>query len=297
MEQPFLKDGEEFPPRLGSFGAAAYYEPIFERLAAVKGLQAGEGYRRSRPGSESHGHEERRSAVDLKETMTRLEEMGTEQTRKIYRNHGAREPFFGVKVGDMKKLLRPLKKEQGVVAELYGTGNADAMYLAALAADAKAMNEENLDRWAEEAVWYMVGEYAVAGLAAEGPHGWTAGLRWIESAAPHVACVGWTTLSGWVALRPDEELDLVAIRGLLERVRSGLQEAPNRVRYTMNGFVIAVGCYVESLSSEARAIGESLGKVSVDMGGTACKVPLAPQMIDKVAEKGRLGVKRKAIRC
>ncbi|MCH9651207.1 MAG: DNA alkylation repair protein [Deltaproteobacteria bacterium] len=235
--------------------------------------------------------------MDLEEAMTRLEEMGTEQTRKIYRNHGAQEPFFGVKVGDMKKLLRPLKKEQGVVAELYGTGNADAMYLAALAADAKAMSEEDLDRWAEAAAWYMVGEYGVAGLAAEGPHGWAAGLRWIESATPHVACVGWNTLSGWVALRPDDELDLKAIRGLLERVDTSLHEAPNRVRYTMNGFVISVGCYVESLTSEARAIGESLGKVKVDMGGTACKVPAAAQMIDKVTEKGRLGKKRKAIRC
>lgn len=235
--------------------------------------------------------------MSVTEVMARLEEMGSPQTRKIYGKHGAREPYFGVKVGDMKKLLRPLKKDQETVAELFATGNADAMYLAALACDAKRMSEDDLDRWAAASDWYMVGEYGVAGLAAEGPHGWTCGLRWIESGTPHVACVGWATLGGWVSIRPDDELDLETLRGLLQRVAGELHQAPNRVRYTMNGFVMAVGCYVEALSDEARGVAESLGKVEVDMGGTACKVPVATQMIDKVVGMGRLGKKRKQARC
>ena len=35
------------------------------------------------------------------EVMKQLESMGTEQTRKTYRNHGCPDPFFGVKVGDL----------------------------------------------------------------------------------------------------------------------------------------------------------------------------------------------------
>ncbi len=235
--------------------------------------------------------------MDRQEVMTQLEEMGNPQTRKIYGKHGAQEPYFGVKVGDMKKLLRPLKKEQAVVAELFATGNVDAMYLAALAADAQAMSAVDLDRWAVATEFYMVGEYALAGLAAEGPHGWSAGLRWIESAVAHVACIGWATLAGWVSIRPDEDLDLDALDGLLRRIEGELPQAPNRVRYTMNGFVIAVGCYVEALSGRASTAAEAVGKVQVDMGGTACKVPLATQMIAKVVGMGRLGKKRKHARC
>ena len=41
----------------------------------------------------------------------------------------------------------------------------------------------------------------------------------------------------------------------------------------------------------------SHAKVDVDMGGTACKVPYAPDYIDKVVGMGRLGVKRKSARC
>jgi len=40
-----------------------------------------------------------------------------------------------------------------------------------------------------------------------------------------------------------------------------------------------------------------IGKVSVDVGGTACKVPIANDHIDKVIARGRIGVKRKTARC
>lgn len=235
--------------------------------------------------------------MDVNEVMARLEALGNPQTKRIHQNHGAPEPFFGVKVGDLKPLVRKNKNDQALAEALFATGNGDAMYLAGLIADPQVITPEELERWAQASRWYMVSEYAMAGVAAESPHGWELGLRWIEDEAPHVQCTGWATLSGVVALRADGELDLAAIRGLLERVEKDLQQAPNRVRYTMNGFVIAVGCYVEALSALARQVGVAVGTVKVDMGKTACKVPAAPAYIDKVVKAGRLGRKRKVIRC
>ena len=60
----------------------------------------------------------------------------------------------------------------------------------------------------------------------------------------------------------------------------------------MNGFVIAVGSYVEALSERAIEIGKMNGKVEVEMGGTSCKVPPAPQYIEKVQKMGRVGKKK-----
>jgi hypothetical protein len=65
----------------------------------------------------------------------------------------------------------------------------------------------------------------------------------------------------------------------------------------MNGFVISTGSYVKALTDKAIRIGENIGKVNVDMGGTACKVPLATQYIQKVIDRGSLGKKRKMARC
>jgi hypothetical protein len=65
----------------------------------------------------------------------------------------------------------------------------------------------------------------------------------------------------------------------------------------MNGFVIAVGTYVEPLTAFALEVGAKIGRVSVDMGGTACKVPFAPDYIKKVQQRGSIGKKRKTAKC
>ena len=76
-----------------------------------------------------------------------------------------------------------------------------------------------------------------------------------------------------------------------------IHRQPNRVRYAMNGFVIALGSYVRELTEPAIRAGERIGPVSVDMGDTACAVPFAPDYIRKVETRGSLGKKRKTARC
>ena len=235
--------------------------------------------------------------MQLDAVMAELEAMGNPQTKKIFMNHGAREPFFGVKVGDMKTILKKAKNNHGLALALYDTGNADAMYLAGLMADKKKVTPEELDHWVDGAYWYMVSEYAVAALAAESAHGLALGMKWIEDEREHVANAGWATLGHCVSLLPDDQLDTEVLGDLLARVEQSLHQAPNRVRYTMNGFVIAVGSYVAALTERAKEVAEKIGKVSVDMGGTACKVPLATATIAKIEKMGRIGRKRKNARC
>ena len=65
----------------------------------------------------------------------------------------------------------------------------------------------------------------------------------------------------------------------------------------MNGFVIAIGSYIKALTKKSQVIAEKIGKVTVEMGGTSCKVPLAKDYIQKIIDKDRVGKKRKAARC
>ncbi|CAM2070700.1 DNA alkylation repair protein [Sulfidibacter corallicola] len=235
--------------------------------------------------------------MQLSEVMQELEGYANPNTKRIYTNHGAREPIFGVRVGDLKKIVKKVKADHELSLRLFETGNVDAMYLAGLIAEPKRMTPDLLRTWARQAYWYMVSEYSVAGVAAEGSHGWELGLEWIEAPEDHVSSCGWATLGALLSLRRDEDLDLTAISGLMRRVEETIAEAPNRTRYTMNNFVICVGCYVAPLLDEARAVAARIGKVSVDMGGTACKVPFAPDYIEKVVSMGRVGKKRKKARC
>jgi hypothetical protein len=74
----------------------------------------------------------------------------------------------------------------------------------------------------------------------------------------NVASSGWSTLSSLVATWPDEKLDIAGLKKLLHRVEKEIAKAPNRVRYCMNGFVIAVGSYVKALNKQAIETGKRL---------------------------------------
>lgn len=235
--------------------------------------------------------------MDLQQTMAALAKLGTAQTLKTWRRHGATGDMFGVKVGDMKTLLKKVKGRQDLAFELYATGNLDAMYLAGLIADGSKMSKKELKSWADAARWTMISEFTVPWLAAESPHGRELALAWMDSKKEHLAAAGWNTYSGLVSMLPDEELDLKEIEGLLERVELEIKAAPDRVRYCMNGFVIAVGAGVKPLLARAKATAKRIGVVEVNMGDTACKVPQALGYLQKIQDMGRVGHKRKTMKC
>jgi 3-methyladenine DNA glycosylase AlkD len=231
--------------------------------------------------------------------MAELKKKGTEKTRKIYARHGmATDNMFGVSVADLKVIAKTIKGQQALACELYETGNLDAMYLAGMVADGSQMTPKQLNRWAEGAAnLQMIAEYTVPWVTVENPQGHDLAMQWIKSKKEHVASSGWCSYSGLLATKADEALDLAEIEGLLGTVVKGIKSAQNRVRYTMNGFVIAVGAYVKPLSKQAKAAARQIGVVSVDVGDTACNVPLATAYIEKIEAAGRLGKKRKTIRC
>lgn len=236
--------------------------------------------------------------MNLKEVMKTLESLGSEQSKKVLVKHGAREPFYGVKVADLKShIVKKVKKDYELSLELYNTGNSDAMYLAGLIAEPEKMTKEQLNDWALKAYWYMISEYTVAWVTAESNFGWALALEWIENKSENIASAGWATLSSIVAIKNDDDLDLPYMEKLLNIVSKEIHHSQNRVRYTMNGFVIAVASYVLPLKNKALEVALEIGKVEVEMGGTSCKVPFAKEYIKKVEARGKIGVKRKRALC
>lgn len=231
------------------------------------------------------------------EVFKELESYGNEGTKNVLIKHGAREPFYGVKVQDLKKIVKKIKKDYQLSLELYDSGNSDAMYLAGLIADEKMMSKEDLQKWVKGAYWYMISEYTVPWVAAESEFGFELALEWIESKEENTAAAGWATLSSLVAVKNDEELDVNLLKNLIARVEKEIHTSSNRVKYTMNGFVISVGAYVSALTNLAMKHAEKIGKVDVYMGKTSCKVPFAPEYLQKIIDKGRIGKKKKTARC
>jgi 3-methyladenine DNA glycosylase AlkD len=235
--------------------------------------------------------------MTLSQVMSELKAKGSEATKKIFARHGAKEPFFGVKVADLKVIQKKIKGDQALALQLYATGNGDAQYLAGLATDGRKMTAAQLQSWAETAAWGMISEYSVPWAASENPEGLALALRWIDSPQEQIATSGWTTLAALAAVVPDDALPIKQFSALLDRVAKTLRGAPDRVRYTMNGFVIACGTYVAPLAERAVATARKIGTVEVDMGGTECKVPDAESYIMKSRRGAAVAPKRKTVRC
>jgi len=229
--------------------------------------------------------------------MAALEAKGSETIKRILLKHGAKEPFFGVRIGDMKPIAKKLKGQQALALELYATGNGDAQYLAGVIADGRQMTARQLQSWANTATWSMASMTAVPWVASEHPEGFGLATKWIDSRKEEVARSGWNTLSALAATIPDADLPIARFGQLLDRVVRDLPKAPDGVRYAMNNFVISVGTYIAPLGAKAITTARKLGKVVVDMGETECKVPDAESYIVKSRRGASVAPKRKTVRC
>lgn len=228
--------------------------------------------------------------------LEELEQLGNPSAKKVLMNHGAREPFFGVRIGDLKTIVKRIKKDYALSLALYETGNSDAMYLAGLIADENKMTQADLTHWADGAYWYMLSEYTVPWVCAESAHGYSLGKAWIQHPQERFAAAGWVTLGCLLALGKSADFEKDELNRLLDHIAKNLHSSQNRVRYCMNTFLIMVGTYVPELRNKAVGIAQGIGEVKVDLGSTACKVPEAASYIQAAAQRWN-GKYKKTVRC
>jgi hypothetical protein len=171
------------------------------------------------------------------------------------------------------------------------------MYLAGLIADDERMTKDDLQTWVQQALSNNISEYTVPWVATGSNYGFELAMKWIDDKKEHIAAAGWATLGNLVSLKPDSELDIASLKTLLARIVTTIQKADNRVKYQMNAFIISVGAYVTPLTADAIATAKKIGAVTVDMNGTACKIPEATVYIKKIEDRGSLGKKKKTVKC
>ena len=234
------------------------------------------------------------TATDI---MLHLQNLGQESYKKILLKHGICEPLYGVKIEELKKIAKKEKDGYALSLELWDTGIYDARYLAGLLTEPTKMLPADLQHWAETANAPVLRESTVAWVASESLHGWAKAMEWIGTGNADLSSSGWATLGDLVAITSDAALDIIALGTLLERAAATIHQSANREKLTQNGFIIAVGTYVKPLHAAALAAAARVGKVTADMGDTACKIPDAAEYISKAVAKNTVGKKRKSARC
>jgi len=234
---------------------------------------------------------------DFDSVMRELESLGTAHTKKSYLSRGVREPLFGVATGAMKPLKKQIGVDQALAHELWDTGNYDAMYFAGMIADVRVMTEADFDRWIEGAYCAMLADFVVAVTLAESDLAQSVASRWIRSGEESRAAAGWACYQWLLGWRPDSYFDPEGIRDLLQIAATTIHAASPRLKRAMNNFIVAVGVSYVPLHDEALKTADDIGVVDVVSDGKVKPLGSASDQIRKAADKGKIGFKRRAVRC
>ena len=181
--------------------------------------------------------------------------------------------------------------------QLFDSGNSDAQYLAGLIADPKEFSKADFEKWAKAAGWYMISEYAIAWNLAESQLCMEICSEWINSSDEKLQECAWAAMAAHLGVTPDENIDKSYHKSLIDQVEKNIHSSGNRIKYCMNGYVIALGGAVVELTERCKEAGEAIGKVDVFMGKTSCKVPDISTYIAKMEDKNRIGKKKKTAKC
>jgi len=235
--------------------------------------------------------------MNVEMVMQELEDLGKERTKKMYISNGAHEPLFGVATGAMKPIVRKIKINQDLAEELYSTGNYDAMYFAGIIADPKAMTESDYDRWMDAAYFYMLSDYVVAVTLSESDIAQEVSDKWIASGEELRMSAGWSCYCWLLGNRKDVEFSDSKISDMLDLVKHTIHESPERTKSAMNNFLYTVGISYLPLHEKAVETAKAIGIVEVKRDKKKSSFLNAYESIQKEVGRGRLGFKRKHVRC
>ncbi|MGG3928047.1 DNA alkylation repair protein [Metabacillus fastidiosus] len=235
--------------------------------------------------------------MDFETVMQELESLGKERTKKIYISNGAHEPLFGVATGAMKPIAKKIKINQRLAEELYETGNYDAMYFAGIIADPKAMNESDFDRWMDGAYFYMLSDFVVSVTLSESDIAQDIADKWIASGEELRMSAGWSCYCWLLGNRKDNEFSESKISNMLDIVKDTIHDSPERTKSAMNNFLYTVGISYLPLHEKAAETAMEVGTVEVKRDKKKSSFLNAYESIQKEIDRGRLGFKRKYVRC
>lgn len=235
--------------------------------------------------------------MDFETVMQELEALGKERMKKMYVANGAHEPVFGVATGAMKPIVKQIKKDQQLAEKLYATGNYDAMYFAGIIADPKIMTAADFERWIDGAYFYMLSDYVVAVTLSESDIAQEVADKWIDSGEELKMSAGWSCYCWLLGSRKDQEFSESKISSMLDRVKHTIHDSPERTKSAMNNFLYTVGISYRPLTEKAVEVSKEVGVIEMKRDNKKSSFLNAHESIQKDLDKGRIGFKRRYVRC
>ena len=218
------------------------------------------------------------------DTLVELEALGTAQNRKVYPRHGVKGPMFGVSYANLGKLAKRLRLDPRLAVDLWSSGNHDARVLATMVDEPAQLTARILRGRLEDVNSYVLAD-ALASLVGRTALRDQLADEWTTDPSDEWAgTTGWSLVAAQ-ALDAESTLSDTYFADRLVYIERYIGGAANRVRHSMNGALIAIGCRSPEMRLAAEQAATRIGKVGVDHGKTSCKTPEAVPYLAKVWQR------------
>jgi hypothetical protein len=121
--------------------------------------------------------------------------------------------------------------------------------------------------------------------------------KWITSGVELKMSAGWSCYCWLLGNRKDNEFSESKISNMLELVKNTIHDSPERTKSAMNNFLYTVGISYLPMHEKAVETSQKIGIVEVKRDNKKSSFINAYESIQKEMDRGRLGFKRKYVRC
>lgn len=108
---------------------------------------------------------------------------------------------------------------------------------------------------------------------------------------------GWSCYCWLLGRYKDDKFSEEKLSKTLDYVLEHINEVPERTKYSMNNFVYTLGLSYIPLSDKAKELAEQIGELTIQRERRSPQTLNALESLQKELDKGRLGFKRKYVRC
>lgn len=143
----------------------------------------------------------------------------------------------------------------------------------------------------------MLSDYVVAVTLSESAIAQDVADKWIASGDELRMSAGWSCYCWLLGNRKDNEFSESKISNMLDIVKNSLHNSPERTKSAMNNFLYTVGLSYLPLHEKAVETAKEVGIVEVKRDKKKTSFLNAYESILKEMDKGRIGFKRKYVRC
>lgn len=228
-----------------------------------------------------------------------LAELGDDKTKNKYLKDGCDIELFGVKVGDLKKLVKTYKinNDNQLAIELIETQNFDAMYLGFLIMKPSGIDKELFIKWSSYSEYYRIRIHSLAyGMAEHNQFQYF--IDYFKARqSDHDQSIYYAILAGRVVIDPDYNPELLrtVAHHIGENINGEDYKSMPMTKVEMHGLIGYIGIQVASLSAEMITIAESFQPAFIN--DTNRRVGNNISFIKGCIERNTIGKKRSSARC